>query len=64
VTLYGGVGNYDMMSLQKDLAAKQVSISPFIGQYSEGISGGSTQKTLQPLFNYYMHTLPNHAKTV
>ncbi|HEX8677909.1 MAG TPA: pitrilysin family protein, partial [Segetibacter sp.] len=33
VTLYGGVGNYDMISLQKDLAAKQVSISPFIGQY-------------------------------
>jgi zinc protease len=50
VTLYGGVGNYDMMSLQKDLAAKQASISPFIGQYSEGISGGSTPKDLATAF--------------
>lgn len=50
VTLYGGVGNYDVMSLQKELAAKQVSISPFIGQYSEGISGGSTTKDLPTAF--------------
>lgn len=50
VTLYGGVGNYDVMSLQKELAARQVSISPFIGQYSEGISGGSTTKDLPTAF--------------
>ncbi len=50
VTLYGGVGNYDVMSLQKDLSAKQVSISPFIGQYSEGISGASTPKDLATAF--------------
>jgi len=49
-TLYGGVGNYDIMSLQKALAAKQVSIAPFIGQYSEGISGSSTPKDLGTAF--------------
>ena len=50
VTLYGGVGNYDIMSLQKELAAKLVSITPFIGQYSEGISGSSTPKDLETAF--------------
>lgn len=50
VTLYGGVGNYDIMSLQKELAARQVSIAPFIGQYSEGISGTSTPKDLATAF--------------
>lgn len=49
-TLYGGVGNYDVMSLQKALAAKQVSVAPFIGQYSEGISGSSTPKDLATAF--------------
>lgn len=50
VTLYGGVGNYDIMSLQKELSAKQVSIAPFIGQYSEGISGSATPKDLGTAF--------------
>lgn len=50
VALYGGVGNYDIMSLQKELAARQVSIAPFIGQYSEGISGSSTPKDLETAF--------------
>ncbi len=49
-TLYGGVGNYDIMSLQKALSAKQVSVAPFIGQYSEGISGSSTPKDLGTAF--------------
>ena len=50
VTLYGGIGNYDIMSLQKELADRQVSIAPFIGQYSEGISGMSTTKDLETAF--------------
>ncbi|WP_018616708.1 M16 family metallopeptidase [Segetibacter koreensis] len=50
VTQYGGVGNFDAMSLQKELAAKQVSVTPYIGQYSEGISGGCTPKDLATAF--------------
>jgi zinc protease len=50
VALYGGVGNYDIMSLQKELQAKQVSLSPSIGQYTEGLSGSSTPKDLETAF--------------
>ncbi|MDB5247021.1 MAG: peptidase [Segetibacter sp.] len=50
VALYGGVGNYDIMSLQKELQAKQVSVSPSIGQYTEGIGGSSTPKDLETAF--------------
>jgi zinc protease len=50
VALFGGVGNYDLNSLQKELSGKQVSISPSIGQYSEGISGGTTPKDLPTAF--------------
>ncbi len=66
VTLYGGVGNYDAVSLQKELAARQVSISPFIGQYSEGISGSSTPKDLQTAFQliYGYFTEPRKDSTM
>lgn len=50
IATIGGVGNYDVMSLQKALAGKQVSISPSISQYSEGISGSTTPKDLQTAF--------------
>jgi zinc protease len=50
VALFGGVGNYDLNSLQKELSGKQVSISPSIGQYSEGINGGTTPKDLPTAF--------------
>lgn len=57
VATFGGVGNYDIMSLQKELAGKQVSISPSIGQYSEGISGSSSIKDLplafQLIYGYF-----------
>ncbi len=66
VTLYGGVGNYDIMSLQKELAAKQVSIAPFIGQYSEGLSGSSTPKDLPTAFQliYGYFTEPRKDSTM
>lgn len=47
LVLNGGVGNYDVMSLQKALTGKQVSVSPSIGQYSEGFNGYSTPKDLE-----------------
>lgn len=57
IALYGGVGNYDIMSLQKQLAAKQVAVSPMINQYSEGLSGSSTPKdivtAMQLIYGYF-----------
>ncbi|GEO08648.1 M16 family metallopeptidase [Segetibacter aerophilus] len=50
IALYGGTGNYDVMSLQKALTGKQVSIAPSIGSYSEGISGSTTPKDLATAF--------------
>ncbi len=53
----GGVGNFDRISLQKELAGKQVFISPSVGQYSEGISGTASPKDLttafQLLYGYF-----------
>ena len=50
ITLFSGIGNYDIMSLQKALTGKQVSVAPSIGQYSEGLSGSSTPRDLQTAF--------------
>ncbi|HSU50414.1 MAG TPA: insulinase family protein [Segetibacter sp.] len=50
IALFGGIGNYDIMSLQKALTGKQVSVAPSIGQYSEGLSGSSTPRDLQTAF--------------
>jgi zinc protease len=47
VAFYGGIGNFDIMSLQKELSDKQVRVSPSVGQYSEGLSGSSTPKDLE-----------------
>ena len=46
----GGIGNFDRISLQKELAGKQVYVSPSVGSYSEGINGGSTPKDLSTAF--------------
>lgn len=57
IALFGGVGNYDIMSLQKELTGKQVSVAPSIGQYSEGINGSTTPKDLpiafQLIYGYF-----------
>ncbi|HEX6914101.1 MAG TPA: insulinase family protein, partial [Chitinophagaceae bacterium] len=45
--IYSGVGNFDMMSLQKALAGKNVYVGPSIGMYTEGISGSTTPKDLE-----------------
>jgi zinc protease len=45
--MYGGVGNFDMISLQKTLAGKNVYVAPSIGQYTEGLNGSTTPKDLE-----------------
>ena len=46
----GGIGNYDITSLQKELTGKQVYIGPSIGQYSEGLNGSAIPKDLETAF--------------
>ena len=50
ITTMGGVGNFDRMALQKELAGKQLYVFPAVGQYSESISGSSTPKDLSTAF--------------
>lgn len=45
--MYGGVGNFDVTSLQKALAGKNVFIAPSISMYTEGLSGSTTPKDLE-----------------
>jgi zinc protease len=50
ITQMGGVGNYDIMSLQKELTGKQVYVAPSIGTYSEGMNGSTTPKDIETAF--------------
>ncbi|NJK86084.1 MAG: insulinase family protein [Bacteroidales bacterium] len=45
-----GVGEYSKTDLQKLLAGKTVSVSPYISLYSEGISGSASPKDLETMF--------------
>jgi zinc protease len=50
LTYYGGLGNMDIQALQKQLAGKQVNVSPGITPYSQGFTGSSTPKDLETAF--------------
>lgn len=45
--VYGGVGNFDMMSLQKAMAGKNVYVGPSISNYTEGLNGQSSPKDIE-----------------
>ncbi|WP_127125597.1 M16 family metallopeptidase [Pseudoflavitalea rhizosphaerae] len=47
ITLQGGVAGLDPESLSKLLAGKMVQYQPFISDYSEGFSAGSSKKDLE-----------------
>ncbi len=47
IAILGGVGDFDMMSLQKEHTGKQVRVMPSVGLYSEGLSGSSTPKDFE-----------------
>lgn len=54
----GGVSNFSTTDLTKMLAGKKVSVTPDVGQYSEYVSGKSTPKDLETMFqlNYLYFT--------
>lgn len=44
-----GLGKFDQMSLKKLLTGKQVRVSPYIGELSEGFNGNSSVKDFETL---------------
>lgn len=56
----GGLGRFSMIDLRKKMTGKQTSVSPFISQYDEGLSGTSTKKDLETMFQliYLRFTQP------
>jgi zinc protease len=59
-----GIGNFDATSLQKKLAGKFCSVSPSIGQISEGLNGRSTPQDIETLFQLiYLYGTSPHKDT-
>jgi len=56
----GGVGKFSAIDLGKMLAGKVASATPFIGELEEGLSGGSSRKDLETMFQliYLRFTQP------
>lgn len=56
----GGVGDFSITDLPKVLAGKKVSVRPFIGKYSEGMTGNCSPKDLETMMQliYLYFTSP------
>ena len=56
----GGVAKFSAIDLQKMMAGKVASASPFIGELAEGLSGSSSRKDLETMFQliYLRFTQP------
>ncbi len=50
VVSLGGLAGFTAVELQKKLAGKAVSVSPYIGAYQEGIRGQGSPKDLETMF--------------
>ena len=55
-----GLGSFNTTDLQKVLAGKKASVSPFVNVYTEGVSGSSTPKDFETLMQltYLQFTAP------
>ncbi|NTW49211.1 MAG: insulinase family protein, partial [Chlorobiales bacterium] len=55
-----GIGNFDAAQLEKKLSGKAVSISPYINEFEEGLTGYATPDDLETLFQlcYLYFTSP------
>lgn len=61
----GGIGDFNVSELQKLLTGKRVSVSPYISELYEGISGNSTVEDVELLFQltYLYFTAPRKDST-
>lgn len=46
----GGIGDYDLTTLQKALAGKSLRVSPYIRELSEGVQGSTTPADIETFF--------------
>jgi zinc protease len=60
-----GIGSFDQIMLRKKLTGKVVGISPYLADYSEGISGSASPKDLETMFQliYLYFTAPRYDET-
>jgi zinc protease len=60
IPMTSGVGKFSVIDLQKFLAGKQVSVSPNVGELSEGISGSGSQRDVDTMLQlvYLYFTQP------
>ena len=56
-----GVGKFDQTQIRKMLAGKVASVSPFVTEINEGLSGGSSVKDMETMFQliYLNFTAPH-----
>lgn len=61
----GGIGDFDAIQLQKQLAGKLVRVGPYINSSEEGLSGGGSPKDMETLFQliYLQFTAPRKDST-
>jgi zinc protease len=50
VVAIGGIGRFSAIELRKKMTGKAASASTFISEYEEGLSGSSTKKDLETMF--------------
>ena len=62
----GGLGTFDVIQLRNVLSGKATSVTPFIGDTEEGLTGGASPKDLETMFQliYLTFTQPRADATV
>ena len=65
VVTAGGLGKFNVIDLGKTLTGKVASASPFINELQEGVSGGSSRKDIETMFQliYLDFTAPRSDPT-
>jgi len=65
VVTAGGVGKFSAVDLRKLMTGKVASVSPFIGELEEGLSGNSSRRDLETMFQliYLRFTQPRADQT-
>jgi len=60
VVSQGGIGEFSIIDLQKQLAGKAVGVQSSVGAYTEGLSGGASPQDLETMFQliYLQFTAP------
>jgi zinc protease len=66
VVAAGGLGQFSLIDLRKVLTGKVANANPFIGELEEGLTGGSSRKDLETLFQliYLRFTQPRADATI